>query len=318
MFERLSDDIRKENIVLSPSALMEFAKSPKHYHAAYILKEKKQTDAMFDGELVHKIILESEKFMEKYAVLDSEENYFVTVEQIKAAIENLGEKPCKGKKEDLVNQLSALSPAAKIWDLYKKQMLEQDKRLVDAETYEKLTRIAQAARSHQWLSKTIPGSMIEQPAWFKHETGIYFSTRMDLYHPGLGASKTPVIVDVKKVRNANPMKFQRVVADMDLQIQAAVYVDCVKALTGREPHYAFALVEFDSPYIIEIAALDVGAIEAGRAQYNKLIFKYIECLETDTWPAYTNGICTNISLPSWKFEQIDYDSELELEYGINI
>lgn len=313
MFERLSDEIRKENIVLSPSALMEFAKSPKHYRAAYILKEKKQTDAMFEGELVHKIILEPDVFLEKYSVLDSKENYLVTSDQIKDAIIELGEKPCKGKKEDWVNQLSALSPESKIWDLYEKQVLDQGKRLVSSETYQILTRIAQEARSHPWLSKTIPGAMIEQPAWFKHETGIYFSTRMDLYHPGLGASKTPVIVDVKKVRNANPIKFMRVVADMDLQIQAAVYVDCVKALTGREPHFAFALVEFDSPYIIEIAALDIGAIEAGRAQYNKLIFKYIECLETDTWPAYTNGICTNISLPSWKFEQIDYDADRELE-----
>lgn len=313
MFERLSDEIRKENLVISPSALMEFAISPAHYHAAYILKEKEQTDAMFEGELVHKIILEPEKFEDKFAVLEPKENYLTTVDQIKEAITDLGEKPVRGNKSDLISQHIALDPNAKIWELYLERMNEQNKRLVDHKTYGKLMRIVHNVKKHPWLSKTIPGGMIEQPAWFKHELGIYFSLRMDYFNKGLGIGKVPLVLDVKKVRNANPMEFQKTIFNNKLFIQAAIYVDAIKAITGIEPHFAWALVEFDSPYNVEVAAADNGCIEAGRQAYNKLLRKFIECHETNSWPSYTNGICTNVSLPPWAFEKLDYDADMEIE-----
>lgn len=313
MFERLSDDLRKNNLVISPSALMQFAISPKHYYSAYVLKEMEQTEAMFQGELVHKIILEPDKFLEKYSILDSQENYLVTVDQIKSAILELGEKPCKGKKDDLINQLCALDPDAKIWDLYVSDVESQGKRLVDQKTYQKLTRIAQEARSHAWLSKTMQGGIIEQPAWFKHETGVYVSLRMDFFNLTTGVKKLPLVLDVKKVRTAHPMEFQRVLYNNRLYIQVAMYYDCIKAITGLEPYAGFVLSEFEPPYITEVVACNNAVIDAGLQTYNKLIRRFIECHETNKWPGYTDGLCTNVSLPAYAFEKMDFEADQEIE-----
>lgn len=311
-FERLSDDLRKDNLVISPSALMEFAISPKHYYAAYVLKEKEQTEAMFEGELVHKIVLEPDKFLEKYAVLDSQENYLVTIDDLKREIELLGEKPTKGKKGDLINQLLAIEPNSKIWDTYIERMNEQGKRLVDFKTYNKLTRIAQEVKSHSWLAKTMAGGMIEQQAWFKHETGVYLSMRMDFFNEKTGIKKIPLVLDVKKVRTAHPMEFQKTLYKYRLFIQVAVYVDCINAILGLNPYAGFVLTEFDSPYITEVVACNEAVIDAGRQTYNKLIRKFIECHETNRWPGYTDGICTNVSLPAYAFDQLDFDADQEI------
>lgn len=59
--------MRRKEEVLSHSSFNEFCKSPRHF-IAYKLKEKKTTDAMLFGSMVHVSILEPDRFDDTYFV----------------------------------------------------------------------------------------------------------------------------------------------------------------------------------------------------------------------------------------------------------
>lgn len=310
--ERFPDELREGRDILSPTSLITMFKSPKHFYSKHILKEVETSKAMEDGKIIHKAVLEPDSFGDEYVVADQSE-FLVTAEDIKNKIKDLGEKPVAGRKGDLVSQLLALDPNAKIWDVFLDELEQQKKTLVKKEMWDVCERIRAEARNHKWLKYALNGGMVEQPAWWEHNTGAVISMRMDFYHPAMGASKRPVIVDLKKSRSASPQNFSKQIWNDGLFIQAAVYVDGIKAITGMEPLYAWAVVEDKPPYAIETYAADFGMIEAGRAVYNKMINKYFECKATNHWPGYTNGTVTNIGLPAWAFTALDEYAESEIE-----
>ncbi len=52
---------------LSFSSIKQFIRSPQHY-IQYLTQERKQTDAMLLGSVVHNLILQPEKFNDNFAV----------------------------------------------------------------------------------------------------------------------------------------------------------------------------------------------------------------------------------------------------------
>lgn len=317
-FEKLSDEIREKNIVVSASKLMQFAKSPKHYYSRYVLKESEQTEAMFEGELFHKLILEPDKFESKFAIMDNEENYISTVEEIKAAIVKTGEVPLKGKKADLIRQLLLIDPNSPIWDSYVERMKVSGKRLVKHEVYQRMKRIVEEVNKDPWIQQALDGGIVEQDAWYTIELSkdllVYVTMKMDFFHPSMGKNnKLPVIIEAKKVRSAAFTDFRQSAARDNLYLQAAIYVDGIKAITGLDATLAWLAAEADAPYCHEIYPADFGLLEAGRNQYHKLIRDFVECHQQNYWPSYNRGKLINMSLPSWKFEQLDYDADREIE-----
>lgn len=312
-FERLPDEMRVGKDVLSPTAIVNLFESPKHFYSKNILKEIEPTEAMDDGKMIHKAVLEYDEFFNEYAVLDEKENYLNTVEEIKSAIIQSGEKPTTGRKLDLINQLLAINPNAKIWDVYLEEMQLQGKALIKKEKMQRCERIIQEVKNHKWLPNALNGGMVEQRAWWEHDSGVLISMRMDYFHPSMGINKTPVVIDLKKSMSANPDYFSRQIFSKGMFIQAAMYVDGVKKITGQDPIYAWAVVEDMAPYIVECYAADPGTIDAGRAVYHKMIDKYLECKKNNFWPGYTNGSVNNLSIPPWAYEKLDAYADMELE-----
>jgi len=311
--ERLPDEERIGKDILSPTSLITLFKSPKHFYSYHVLNERKPSKAMEAGRIIHKAVLEPDTFAESYAVIDDKEKYICTVEDLKKEITLAGAKPISGNKSDFINQLKEIKPDAKIWDLYISEIEKSGKEIVTQDQWRSCQRIIEEINKHPWLSKAISGGHKEQPAWFEHETGVHITMRMDYYHPAMGAQKRPVVIDLKKVNNSEPRYFSKQIFDNGLYIQAAVYVDCIKKITGVEPLYAWACVEDSPPYSVEVYAADFGMLEAGRAVYNKMIIKYLECKASNKWPGYSNGNVINVSLPSWAFDRLDAYAEDELQ-----
>lgn len=98
--QEIIDKLQSGEMVLSFSAIKEFAKSPAHF-MAYKLGDKKQTAAMKKGTMIHCAILEPEELEKRYCILEpsmlpnpdkdfrnTENKNFKAEFEAKAALEN--------------------------------------------------------------------------------------------------------------------------------------------------------------------------------------------------------------------------------------
>jgi hypothetical protein len=296
--------IKPEVTVLSASRLAAFAESPKTYKSQYILKEIEPTPAMEMGKIYHKAILEADKFEDEYVVMETKENFICTVEQLKDAIKACGEKPVSGKKQNLIDQLNALDPNARIWEMYVAEMNQQGKKLISAELWKKCQRMTQEVLNHDLLAKFFTEGQKEIKATWKFDEEIYFNMVMDFFHPNL-IDGDSVIMDIKTTADASPRACYNTVKKNKLLLQAAIYVDGVKQITGKEPYFGWAFVESSPPYHVTVIMADSGQLELGQRWYRGLIKEFMNCKRSNNWPSYDNGRAMHLEIDDWFFKKIE-------------
>jgi len=120
--------------------------------------------------------------------------------------------------------------------------------------------------------------------------GVKFKIRLDKLI--LDGNCPPSIVDLKKttVGGAAIQKFERSVDKYNYDVRAAMYVDVIKALTGKLCHFIWVVVEDGFPHGINVIHADLDTIRVGRAKYRGLTDDFLRCVEADDWPGYTNDI----------------------------
>jgi hypothetical protein len=112
-----------------------------------------------------------------------------------------------------------------------------------------------------------------------------------------------LIVDLKTTVSADPERFGRTAVDYGYHMQAAWYIDLVRALDlARAPQFVFVLVEKTAPYLTSIVELDDDAIRIGRERNAAAIEIWRECQTLDDWPGYGSTLHT-VSLPQWAVVQ---------------
>ena len=130
--------------------------------------------------------------------------------------------------------------------------------------------------------------------WDDEATGVRLRARPDWITADGGA-----LVDYKTSVTANPAELERKWHALGYFIQHAWYVDGFTAATGAdEPDFVFVAQEKEPPYLVSVIRYDAEAVAEGRRLARQAITTYTRCLETDTWPAYTDVI-TSLSLPRW-------------------
>lgn len=304
MFKEFSDEELKGKHVLSASRLMALRVSPQNYFSKYILRETEVTEEMEKGKIIHAAVLEHDTFFDRYAVLEEKENFLVTIEDLKTRIGNLGYTPVKGKKEDLVKQLNSIAPEAPIWDVYLEKMLTSGKQIVNAKVYKTCKRIIEELGKHKWFSKANNGGYREVKAHWQYDEETVFKMVMDFYHPSMGVDGCPVVIDLKTTQDASIRKCRRAIEDGGMLVQAAIYVDAVTALTGKEPLFAWAFVEKKPPYHVTVVCCDFGLLEAGRAEYRGLTEKYKRCVKLNEWPGHDEGRVVSVGLSDYYAKQV--------------
>jgi hypothetical protein len=105
-------------------------------------------------------------------------------------------------------------------------------------------------------------------------------------------------VDLKTTVSADPKQFASSVAKFSYHLQAAFYLDGLKAHGVDDARFIFAAVEKVPPYPVSIIELDAEAMEVGNSLMRRALDVYSLCIASDEWPGYGEGIHT-ISLPSW-------------------
>lgn len=105
-------------------------------------------------------------------------------------------------------------------------------------------------------------------------------------------------VDLKTAQDASPRGFAKAAFDYSYHLQQEWYRHTYRHATGEEVEFAFVVVEMEPPYLVGYYNLSDSFMEMGRAIGAEARALYAECIRTDTWPGYDDGIVT-LEPPFW-------------------
>lgn len=172
--------------------------------------------------------------------------------------------------------------------------------------WQQVQAMAEKIKDHPEASMLLSDGKPELSGFWRHDTGIWLRARFDWLpnHRGPGL----ILSDYKTGVSADPSKFAKACADFGYHQQAAWYIDAAVALgLSPNPSFAFIVQEKTAPYLVNVIELDTKAIELGRAQNEKAIRLYQQCMATNHWPGYP--LSEPIALPRWAEYQIEEQLE---------
>jgi hypothetical protein len=300
---------------ISPSSVGHFYESPAHYESAVILKEMEETDAMAFGTAMHMAILEPEKFKQRYvAEIVPPDGVLKTQDDMKGVLANAGAKTSGSKAEQ----------KSRIIDLGLKNLFYDDwltshmagRELLSEKEWRSCERLKDRVKANPKLQYMITDGDAEMKAWWLHKrTNTIISMRLDYvkrFRNPIGGC-VGVIADVKKVPKGNcrRFKFERLLWERKMFLQAAMYVDGMEQLTGEKWMFIWVAGEQNMPYPVQGFTADFGLLEAGRNEYNKAIDGILDCYKRSHWPCYSEELI-NTTLPKYAWDQLEVrDEEME-------
>ena len=169
---------------------------------------------------------------------------------------------------------------------------------------DEVIKMAVATRKHPFMQVALTcNPVIETPIfWDGHDNNSvhYYSKRMmpdmlihpcDKFHKG-------ALIDLKSTNDASESGFFKTFRDQQMHIQAAWYVDGIKEAHGFEPDFYWFAQEPTRPYLNRQHKATQAVIDHGRAECERLMNSYAECVANDYWPGY---IVDNeeVQIPDW-------------------
>lgn len=234
------------DVSLSYSAINTFTESPFKF-LMYKLKKFEATEAMKFGSMMHMAILEEDKFYEHYMVLDRS--------QMPYPESTMNKKENKQWKQDM---------------LLKAEI--EGKELVDSKSFE----IAQQINEVIWNNKAIREKLMLVGEVEKFVERKY----RDFYWRGkIDAIGDEIIIDLKKVTNANPNVVRSTIFKMGMHRQAWLY----KYMSQRDVPYFILAV--DASFGCSLVEIKPSALEQGKRELDYYIDKFTYCCLTDNWEA---------------------------------
>jgi len=307
MFGSLSEEIRSKYLVVSPSSLIEFKKSPLHYYWKYVLKNKETSKAMELGTLLHMAILEPNSFEEKYVCLDEVPEH--TVEELKLVCDDLGIKPSsKDKKAQIIELIQMFDPGFTTLSQEKERAVNAGKTVVSRIESNAVTCAIENIKKTKVSSKFLANAKKEQKGYVKFSDEVYISFQVDAwdeYKDGLG-----ILCDIKTSKSIKSDYVRRWNYDSGRHIQMAMYCDALKAITGLsfDDLSYFLFLEPFPPCPVAEYSVTQGMLDAGRSEYRVLIKQILECHNKNQWPGPQAEIeATDLS--DWDYQRVLLDEE---------
>ena len=163
---------------------------------------------------------------------------------------------------------------------------------------EQIADMVQAVRGNQMAARLLDGPHETSYFWADTLTGEACKCRTDA-ETDIGDMH--LIVDVKTCQDASTDAFVRDSLNYGYDVQAAMYTDGYKAVTGREATFVFIAVEKNPPYAVNILQADTLFMQHGQDRYRHLLGLYHECRQRNQWPGYTgfDGDIASLGLPAW-------------------
>lgn len=273
----LSDEERKmyRGIGLSKSSLDRINKSVDHY----FLEQDKETPAMRLGTAFHTLILEPEKFDNRYICGP-----------------DCDRRTSAGKKS---------------WKDAEDQ--NEGKALLSVNDWDMIHYMQDSVSRHKLASHLFNpqiGVAEETMMWNDPELGTLMKGRSDYRN-----LNEKVIIDLKSTMDATPDKLEKDLWSSDLRyhVQAAIYTDGVRKILDDESwEFYFVFVEKRPPYTVQVVHLPKKSIELGRIQYHENIIYLLKWLEDANsviengegdYPSFEEKII-ELHPPAWLIQKI--------------
>lgn len=156
------------------------------------------------------------------------------------------------------------------------------KMLVSPDDAARITAMVRKVLAHKSARKLIDrrGDTEVVALWTCPATGVLMKMRVDFIAVGVGS------VDVKTTDDASPSEFENSVSRFGYDIQAALYSDGLRVLTGDESPFAILAVEKEPPHEVAVYEISPGAVARGRRKYRNVLRDYAACVKSGVWPAY--------------------------------
>ena len=242
------------------------------------------TDARTFGTAAHCIVLEPEKFEDKYRLEPQKPPERRDVKNWRAT------KDYKEAKADLV---------ANGFRVLKQSEFDGLRKIRDRLYLGERTEIRDLllAKTATEVSYAAPHPKFEN---------VLCKCRTDLEVAGAN-----MVVDLKTSRDASPRAFSRDLFNYGYHRSKPFYMDVMCSEGSHKwEHHLFLVVENIEPFQCCVYSLDPGATELGRAENYALIEKWARCLETDTYPGLPTKI-QPIDVPRYAYSQIDEEMTID-------
>lgn len=281
---------------ISQSGLKTMLKSPAKFRHEQT-HPRKRTPAMLMGSLVDCLCLEPEAF----------DLYF---EVAKGGVWPNTVCPKCGAAPGAPCLKKDLTPAAKVCTAERR---ENDERpagaptLIDSKTLLDARQIADAVLSHPTAGRLVASTEHQvSMVWQDSATGIWCKGRIDC----LDADR--YIADLKKTGHdgACPQKWPKQVVNWGHDVQAAFYTDAYELLTGKRLPWLWVAVEEEEPFDLAVYQAADEWFKRGRRLYRKALDLYANCVQTDNWTGYDDGV-QMCEPPTWALRDDCADDEEE-------
>lgn len=170
--------------------------------------------------------------------------------------------------------------------------------------------MAEALRNHPLAARLFDPDhgKAEVPLyWTDPATGVPLRCRLD-WLPDKVEGKRLLASDYKTAESAHPDKFRKPATDYSYHRQAAWYIDGLRECGyDDDPAFLFTVQEKTAPYLVTVIELSEGAINIGRNLNHQARAIYAECVRTNYWPSYSEGV-ERIDLLDWYMRQHDEET----------
>lgn len=193
----------------------------------------------------------------------------------------------------------AKAKRAKAWEEGKAPLLAKDIELAQV--------MAGRVFAHPIAGRLLEEGSAEMSGyWHDDATGVRCRFRPDWLPKTRGRM---VCLDYKTAVSANPNHFRKAAADYGYHQQAAWYLDGLREVeVSDDAAFLFVVQQKTAPFLVSVVQLEPEDIEAGRRLNRRAIDVYAQCVETNTWPGFGDGIHT-VGLPPWARTQISNSLE---------
>jgi hypothetical protein len=180
-----------------------------------------------------------------------------------------------------------------------------------AAEYAECKAMAAAVRANPTAVELLADGKPEQSLMWERD-GIKMRGRVD-WLPNKRPGKQFTAVDVKTTgKSAHPNEFARQAASFEYTMQAAHYLDGIKACgLDDDPAFVLIVVETKAPYLVSLVQFDEYDLQIGREKIAEAVNIYRGCLESGVWYGYSPEIQT-IEMPAWYRITHERDTEEEM------